>query len=79
MSKRPGLTQIRQKELLLYGDERYSGETNASILKNTIIFLKLSERFNTPLMSSLSFLFFFSVRSAYVFVFLIFLYAVPHR
>ena len=35
--------------LLLYGDANYNTEKNNSILKNTIHFLKESERFNDPL------------------------------
>ena len=35
--------------LLLYGDANYNTEKNNSILKNTINFLKESERFNDPL------------------------------
>ena len=35
--------------LLLYGDANYNTEKNNSILKNTIKFLKESERFNDPL------------------------------
>ena len=36
--------------LLLYGDNIHSAEVNASILKNTLIFLKSSERFDVPLL-----------------------------
>ena len=36
--------------LLLYGDSVLNVEVNASILKNTIIFLKVSERFYIPLL-----------------------------
>ena len=36
--------------LLLYGDNIHSIEVNASILKNTLIFLKSSERFGVPLL-----------------------------
>ena len=36
--------------LLLYGDVAYSEEVNNSILKNTIVFLKSSERFDMPLL-----------------------------
>ena len=36
--------------LLLYGDNIHSVEVNSSILKNTIIFLKSSERFDVPLL-----------------------------
>ena len=36
-------------KILLYGDENLSTLENASILKNTIVFLKSSERFDIPL------------------------------
>ena len=36
--------------LLLYGDNIHSIEVNAFILKNTLIFLKSSERFDLPLL-----------------------------
>ena len=36
--------------LLLYGDNIHSAEVNASILKDTLIFLKSSERFDVPLL-----------------------------
>ena len=36
-------------KILLYGDEKLSPLENASILKNTIDFLKSSERFDIPL------------------------------
>ena len=36
--------------LLLYGNDRYSVEQNASVLINTIIFLKSSGRFDVPLL-----------------------------
>ena len=35
--------------LILYGDSIYSIEVNSNILKNTLIFLKSSERFDIPL------------------------------
>ena len=35
--------------LLLYGNEAYSVEVNAAILKSTIVFLKSSERFDMAL------------------------------
>ena len=37
--------------LLLYGNDSFSNEINASILKCTITFLKSSGRFDTPLIS----------------------------
>ena len=37
-------------ELLLYGDQSQSLDTNASFLKFTIIYLKSSERFDIPLL-----------------------------
>ena len=37
-------------KILLYGDEKFSTETNASILNYTITFLKESERFSVPLL-----------------------------
>ena len=36
--------------LLLYGDNIHSIEVNSSIIKNTLIFLKSSERFGVPLL-----------------------------
>ena len=36
--------------LLLYGKESYEMKVNASILKNTIVFIKSSERFDMPLL-----------------------------
>ena len=36
--------------LLLYGDNIHSDEVNASVLKNTLTFLKSSERFDVPLL-----------------------------
>ena len=35
--------------IILYGDSIYSIEVNSNILKNTLIFLKSSERFDIPL------------------------------
>ena len=36
--------------ILLYGNDVYSTEQNASVLKNTIVFLQSSERFDVPLL-----------------------------
>ena len=43
------LTDDNLIRLMLYGDDNLSTKLNASILKNTIIFLKTSERFDGPL------------------------------
>ena len=43
------LTDDNLTKLILYGDDNLSTELNRSILKNTIIFLKRSERFDVPL------------------------------
>ena len=43
------LSDDRLVNLLLYGNNIYSVEENASVLKNTITFLKSSERFDGPL------------------------------
>ena len=43
------LTDDNLIRLILYGDDNLSTKLNASILKNTIIFLKTSERFDGPL------------------------------
>ena len=40
----------RLTNLLLYGDNVYSVEVNASVLKNSNIFLKSSQRFDVPLL-----------------------------
>ena len=44
-----GLSDDKLVDLLLYGNNMYSMENNASILKYTIVFLKSSERFDIPL------------------------------
>ena len=38
--------------ILLYGNENFNAEINATILKNAIIFLKESERFDMPLIEN---------------------------
>ena len=43
------LTDDNLIRLILYGDDNLSTKLNASNLKNTIIFLKTSERFDGPL------------------------------
>ena len=45
----PNLPDDKLVNLLLYGNETYSTEKNASVLSCAITFLKSSERFNTPL------------------------------
>ena len=44
------LSDDKLVNLLLYGHDSYSADTNASILKCTITFLKSSERFDIPLL-----------------------------
>ena len=44
------LSDEKLVELLLYGNERYSVDINTSLLRNTITFLKSSERFDIPLL-----------------------------
>ena len=44
------LTDDQLINLLLYGDETFSDEQNTCILKNTINFLKSSQRFDIPLL-----------------------------
>ena len=44
------LSEDKLVNLLLYGDDVYSSEQNATVLKNTIAFLKSSERFDGPLL-----------------------------
>ena len=44
------LSDKKLVELLLYGNERYSVDINTSLLRNTITFLKSSERFDIPLL-----------------------------
>ena len=44
------LSDDKLVNLLLYGHDSYSINTNASILKCTITFLKSSERFDIPLL-----------------------------
>ena len=39
------LSDDKLVNLLLYGSDRYNTEQNSSVLKNTIVFLKSSERF----------------------------------
>ena len=49
--------------LIVYGDDNPSTKLNTSILKNTIIFLKTSERFDGPFFSVIK-----SCSSSYIFV-----------
>ena len=44
------LPDSKQVNILLYGDSAYNIETNTFILKNTISFLKMSERFDIALL-----------------------------
>ena len=43
------LSEDKLVELLLYGNENYTNETNTAIIKCTIVYLKSSERFDIPL------------------------------
>ena len=45
-----GFSDDRLTNLLLYGDNVHSIEVNTSILKNTLTYLKSSERFDVPLL-----------------------------
>ena len=44
------LSDDKLVNLLLYGNDVYSIEQNSSVLLNTIVFLKSSERFDIPLL-----------------------------
>ena len=44
------LTETKLVNVLLYGNTTYTNETNNIILKNTINYLKKSERFDIPLL-----------------------------
>ena len=44
------LSDDKLVNLLLYGSDRYNTEQNSFVLKNTIVFLKSSERFDIPLL-----------------------------
>ena len=46
----PNLSDDNLVNLFLYGNDDYSAEQNASVLKCTIAFLKSSERFDIPLL-----------------------------
>ena len=43
------LSDDKMVNILLFGDDAFTADQNSSIMQNTIVFLKLSERFDTPL------------------------------
>ena len=43
------LSDDKMVRIFLFGDDAFTDDQNSSIMQNTIVFLKLSERFDTPL------------------------------
>ena len=46
------ISESKLVNILFYGNETFNADINATILKNTIIFLKESERFDIPLIEN---------------------------
>ena len=43
------LSDHRLVNILLFGDDTFTSDQNSSVMKNTIVFLKMSGRFDNPL------------------------------
>ena len=68
------ISESKLVNIFLYGNENFNGEINATILKNTIIFLKESERFDMPLIGNgryLKSLYDISLYIIYIYIFFI--------